>query len=76
MMDQSERDRVDKITEAVHYLLNGVQVSRIVCSDDPDDEIRQLAGKVNELNRQCHQAAGSWQIGPGLKIQDRISQSI
>ena len=49
MMDQSERDRVDRITEAVHYLLNGVQVSRIVCSDDPDDEIRQLAGKVNEL---------------------------
>ena len=48
-MDQRERDRVDKITEAVHYLLNGVQVSKIACSDDPDDEIRQLAGKVNKL---------------------------
>ncbi len=48
-MDKSERDRVDKITEVVHCLLNGVQVSRIECSGDPDDEIKQLAGKVNDL---------------------------
>lgn len=48
-MDQSERDRVDKITEAVYYLLKGVQVSQIQCDGDPDDEIKQLTGKVNEL---------------------------
>ena len=48
-MDQSERDRVDKITETVHYLLKGTQVSQIQCSNDPDDEIKQLTGKVNEL---------------------------
>jgi two-component system, sensor histidine kinase and response regulator len=48
-MDQSERDRIDKLTEAVHYLLNGVQVARIECSGDPDDEIKQLTGKVNAL---------------------------
>ena len=48
-MDQSERDRVDKITEAVHYLLKGVQVPKIACSCDPEDEIRQLTGKVNTL---------------------------
>ena len=48
-MKKSERERVDKITEAVHYLLKGVQVSQIECSSDPDDEIKQLAGKVNEL---------------------------
>lgn len=48
-MDQNERDRVDKITAVVHYLLKGEQVSQIECSSDPDDEIRQLAEKVNEL---------------------------
>ena len=48
-MDQSERDRIDKITAVVHYLLKGKQVSQIECSGDPDDEIRQLTGKVNEL---------------------------
>jgi signal transduction histidine kinase/DNA-binding response OmpR family regulator len=48
-MEQSERDRIDKITEVVHYLLKGVQVPQIQCSSDPDDEIKQLAGKVNQL---------------------------
>lgn len=48
-MDQSERDRVDKITEVVHYLLKGEPVSIIECSSDPDDEIKQLTGKVNGL---------------------------
>lgn len=48
-MDQSERDRVDKLTAALHYLLKGVEVSRIDCAGDPDDEIRQLTGKVNAL---------------------------
>jgi signal transduction histidine kinase/DNA-binding response OmpR family regulator len=48
-MDQSERDRVDKITAAVYYLLKGRPVSQIECSTDPDDEIKQLTGKVNEL---------------------------
>jgi signal transduction histidine kinase/DNA-binding response OmpR family regulator len=48
-MEQSEKDRIDKITEAVHYLLKGVQVSQIQCSGDADDEIKQLTGKVNEL---------------------------
>jgi two-component system, sensor histidine kinase and response regulator len=48
-MDQNERDRVDKITAVVHYLLNGEQVSQIACANDPDDEIKQLAGKVNQL---------------------------
>ena len=40
-MDQSERDRVDKITAVVHYLLKGEQVSQIECASDPDDEIKQ-----------------------------------
>jgi signal transduction histidine kinase/DNA-binding response OmpR family regulator len=48
-MDQSQRDRIDKITAAVHYLLKGVQVSQIECSGAPDDEIKQLTGKVNQL---------------------------
>ena len=48
-MDQSERDRVDKITELVHYLVKGEQVSQIQCASDPDDEIKQLAVKVNAL---------------------------
>jgi two-component system, sensor histidine kinase and response regulator len=48
-MNQSERDRIDKITEAVHYLLTGVQVAQIDCSGDPHDEIEQLTGKVNAL---------------------------
>ena len=48
-MDQSERDRVDKITEVVHYLLKGQEVSKIECSNDPDDEIKQLSGKINDL---------------------------
>jgi two-component system, sensor histidine kinase and response regulator len=48
-MDQSERDRVDRITAVVHYLLKGEQVSQIDCAGDPDDEIKQLAGKVNAL---------------------------
>jgi two-component system, sensor histidine kinase and response regulator len=48
-MDQSERDRVDKITAAIHYLIKGAQVTHIECVGDPDDEIKQLSGKVNEL---------------------------
>jgi two-component system, sensor histidine kinase and response regulator len=48
-MDQSERDRVDKITAVIHYLLKGRQVSQIKCCQDPDDEIKQLSGKINEL---------------------------
>jgi signal transduction histidine kinase/CheY-like chemotaxis protein len=48
-MEKGARDRIDKITEAVHYLLKGEQVPRIQCSGDPDDEIRQLTGKVNQL---------------------------
>ena len=48
-MEQGERDRVDKITEVVHYLLKGEPVSQIACADDPDDEIKQLSGKVNDL---------------------------
>ena len=48
-MNQSERDRDDKITEVIHYLLKGEQTSQIACSDDPDDEIKQLSDKVNEL---------------------------
>jgi signal transduction histidine kinase/DNA-binding response OmpR family regulator len=48
-MNQSERDRVDKITAVVHYLLKGEQVSKIDCASDPDDEIKQLTGKVNQL---------------------------
>lgn len=48
-MDQSERDRIDRITAAVHYLLKGEEVSQIECADDPDDEIKQLTGKVNAL---------------------------
>jgi two-component system, sensor histidine kinase and response regulator len=48
-MDQNERDRVDKITAVVHYLLKGEQVAHIACAGDPDDEIKQLAGKVNQL---------------------------
>ena len=48
-MDQNERDRVDKITEVIHYLLKGAPISQIECAGDPDDEIKQLSGKVNDL---------------------------
>ncbi len=48
-MDQNERNRIDKITALLHYLMKGAQVSQIECDGDPDDEIKQLTGKVNEL---------------------------
>jgi signal transduction histidine kinase/CheY-like chemotaxis protein len=48
-MNQTERNRIDKITEVIHYLLHGEQVSQIECTNDPDDEIKQLSGKVNDL---------------------------
>ncbi len=50
-MDHQETKRIDRITRAVHYLLKGKTPEPIVCENDPDDEIRQLAAKINELNR-------------------------
>ncbi len=51
-MNPEETARIDQITEAVHYLLKGHPPSPIPCEDDPEDEIRQLSGKVNQLIRQ------------------------
>ncbi len=51
-MNQEETRRIDRITEAVHYLLKGQAPPPIPCEDDPKDEIRQLSGKVNTLIHQ------------------------
>jgi two-component system, sensor histidine kinase and response regulator len=51
-MDRTERDRIDRITEVVHYLLKGRIPDPIPVADDPDDEIRQLSEKVNQLRTQ------------------------
>jgi len=50
-MDHQEKMRIDRITRAVHYLLKGRTPEPIFCENDPDDEIRQLSEKINELNR-------------------------
>ncbi|QTA91654.1 response regulator [Desulfonema magnum] len=50
-MNSQETERIDRITEVVHYLLKGRTPDPIPCENDPDDEIRQLSEKVNELNR-------------------------
>ena len=51
-MDRTERDRIDRITAVVHYLLKGQIPDHIPVADDPDDEIRQLSEKVNQLRTQ------------------------
>lgn len=48
-MDDRERERLDRLTEAVHLLLANRWPAAIPCEDDPDDEIRQLAAKINRL---------------------------
>lgn len=48
-MEQTERDRIDKITETIHYLLKGDAPKEIDISDYPEDEIKQLSEKVNNL---------------------------
>lgn len=52
LMNQEETDRIDRITATVHYLLKGQIPLPVPIEDDPDDEIRQLSGKVNQLVRQ------------------------
>ncbi|RUM47158.1 MAG: hypothetical protein DSY80_01160, partial [Desulfocapsa sp.] len=51
-MNQQEKDRIDRITEAVYYLLKGQIPDKILCSNAPDDEIRQLTGMINQLLEQ------------------------
>jgi len=48
-MDDRQQACLDRITEAVHYLLKGAIPDPIDISDYPDDEIRQLSEKTNEL---------------------------
>jgi signal transduction histidine kinase/CheY-like chemotaxis protein len=49
-MTPQERSRIDRITEVVYYLLKGKTPDPIPCETDPDDEIRQLSEKINELS--------------------------
>ncbi len=50
-MNKEEIYRIDRITEAVHYLLKGKVPELIECKDDHYDEIRQLSEKVNDLTQ-------------------------
>lgn len=49
-MSPQEKSRIDRITEVVYHLLKGRIPDPISCENDPDDEIRQLSEKINELN--------------------------
>jgi len=48
-MNKEEIYRIDRITEVIHYLLKGKVPEPIAYENDPDDEIRQLSEKVNDL---------------------------
>jgi hypothetical protein len=49
ILNQEEIKRIDRITEAVYYLLKGQVPNTIICNNDNDDEIRQLSEMVNQL---------------------------
>jgi len=44
-----EQNRVDRVTEAVYYLLKGQVPAKISCEQDPHDEIKQLSQFMNDL---------------------------
>ena len=50
-MTPEEKERIDRITQVVHYLSKGKMPDPIPCEQDPDDEIRQLCEKVNTLSQ-------------------------
>jgi len=50
-MNKEEIYRIDRITEVIHYLLKGKVPEPIAYENDPDDEIRQLSEKVNDLTQ-------------------------
>jgi len=51
-LNKEEKNRVDRITESVYYLLKGQIPNYISCDDDPHDEIKQLSEMVNKLIKQ------------------------
>ena len=51
-MNNQEKERIDKITETVYYLLKGKAPEPINLDNAPDDEISQLSGMVNKLTQQ------------------------
>ena len=48
-MNQIEKNRVDRITESVYYLLKGQVPQKIACENDTSDEIKQLSQMMNDL---------------------------
>ena len=48
-MNQTEINRVDRITESVYYLLKGQIPNKIDCENDTSDEIKQLSQMMNNL---------------------------
>lgn len=48
-MNQIEKNRIDRITESVYYLLKGQVPKKIACENDTNDEIKQLSQMMNDL---------------------------
>jgi signal transduction histidine kinase/DNA-binding response OmpR family regulator len=48
-VNQSEINRIDRITESVYYLLKGQVPKTIICEKDANDEIKQLSEMMNDL---------------------------
>jgi len=48
-VNQTEINRVDRITESVYYLLKGQIPNKIDCENDTSDEIKQLSQMMNNL---------------------------
>jgi len=48
-LNQIEKNRVDRITESVYYLLKGQVPQKIACENDTSDEIKQLSQMMNDL---------------------------
>ena len=49
MLNKKERARLDCVTANLHQLLKGRIPDSIDVNDYPDDEIKQLSDKTNEL---------------------------
>ena len=48
-VNQTEINRIDRITESVYYLLKGQVPKKIDCDNDTNDEIKQLSQMINDL---------------------------
>lgn len=71
-MKPEQRHRLDTITETLYHLTRGRIPKIIELTEDPDDEIRQLAGYVNHLIQE-EQALG---LGAQALAQGELDQSI